>query len=64
MTTAPDRLTPYAADRSALDALVSAQSRRRSSIGPWLVLLLIWGITTSLLIVGAETATLIAAAGH
>ena len=48
-------------DRSAIDALVSAQSRRRSTVGPWLLLLLLWGLTTSLLILGAETATLIAA---
>lgn len=50
-------------DRSALDTLITARSRRQSSVGPWLLLLLIWGITTSFLIVGAETATLIAAAG-
>lgn len=50
-------------DRSALGTIMSAQSRRRSSVGPWLLLLLIWGLTASLLILGAETATLIAATG-
>lgn len=60
MTAAPKQPAPL--DRSALDTLITAQSRRRSSLGPWLLLLLIWGIATSFLIVGAETATLIAAA--
>lgn len=38
-----------------------AETRRRSSLLPWLLFALIWGLATALLILGAEAATLVAA---
>lgn len=52
------------ADLQPLAAFAFARPRRRNRVVPWLLLLAVWGIAISLLIVGAETATLIAAAGH
>lgn len=52
-----------AADLRPLSDFAFARPRPRSRVLPWLFLLAIWGLATSLLVLGAETATVIAAAG-
>ena len=52
-----------AADLRPLSDFAFARPRPRNRVMPWLLLLAIWGIATSLLVLGAETATLIAAVG-
>ncbi len=51
------------ADLQPLSTFAFARPRRRSRVVPWLLLLAIWGIATALLVLGAETATMIAAVG-